>query len=202
MGCGPETDDQALVEQCLSGYRTAWEEFYRRFLPLVTRAVEKHMGRRAADPQDTVHEVFVTLYEDLKDYNPRYQLSSFIWTVAKRVCIDEYRMATAAKRSGNRVPVDHHDGSTEGATMVASDLDTPDDQMMGAQLVELVRRAFRDLGKRCGELLKLRYFEGLSFKEMAERLGRDKKTLAVQAGRCIEELRANYARREREGLRQ
>jgi RNA polymerase sigma-70 factor, ECF subfamily len=194
-----ELEDQALVRQCLSGDRRAWDAFYRQYLPLVHHAVEKQTSFRGEEVQDTVHEVFLALYEDLRDYDPSYKLSHFVWMVAKRVCVDQYRKSTALKRSGEKIALDHHDGALEGAMTVASSADPPDDRLAEAQLIQLVKQAFGDLGERCREILRLRYFEELPYKEMAPILETDKKTLAVQAGRCIDELRAYYTRRERGG---
>ncbi len=201
MRNAPDLEDQVLVSRCLSGARSAWDEFYRQYLPLVRHAVQRHGRHFGDDVHDTVQDVFVALYEDLKTYDPRYKLSKFVWMVAQRVCVDQYRKSTAAKRTGQRVPVDHHDGSSEGFMTLASHSDPVDSRLARAQLTEIVRAAFRDLGKRCKEILRLRYLEDLPFKEMAAILNTDKKTLAVQAGRCIDELRAYYARREREGLK-
>jgi RNA polymerase sigma-70 factor, ECF subfamily len=196
-----ELEDQALVRQCLLGERAAWDSFYRQYLPMVRHVAQRHTNFRGDDIQDTVHEVFLALYDALKDYDPSYKLSHFVWMVAKRVCVDQYRRSTALKRTGQKVAVDHHDGSVDGEMMLAVPLDPADDLLAGAQLMELVRKAFRDLGERCREILRLRYFEELPYKEMATILDTDKKTLAVQAGRCIDELRAVYECREREGLR-
>lgn len=192
--------DRILVEQCLSGSPGAWDEFYVQFLPLVQKAVSKNILFRGADLEDVVQNVFLTLYTDLKHYDSRYAVSKFIWVVAKQVCVDEYRRATASKRTGKTVAVDHHDSGQEAATTLKSALDLPEDQLERSEQLEILKRAFTNIGEKCRELLQLRYLEELPFKEIATLLGANKKSLAVQAGRCLDELRGTYADAEREGL--
>jgi RNA polymerase sigma-70 factor, ECF subfamily len=194
-------EDQLLVRLCLSQSRQAWDEFYVRFLPLVRRAVEKHAFVRMSDREDIVQDVFVSVHADLHKYDSRYKLSQFIWIVTKQVCVDHYRRAKAAKRDAWTVPVEHHDGSEDGYAMLRSLLNPQDQQLEAVEQSEILKAAFTELGEKCRDLLRLRFFEELSFKEIASILGANKKSLAVQAGRCIDQLRELFADTERMGLR-
>jgi RNA polymerase sigma factor (sigma-70 family) len=60
--------------------------------------------------------------------------------------------------------------------------------------------AFKELGEKCRQLVRLRYLQELSFKEIAGLLGTKEKTLAVQAGRCLRELKALYLKVEQGAL--
>ncbi|MFH1116161.1 MAG: sigma-70 family RNA polymerase sigma factor [Pseudomonadota bacterium] len=199
MDFRPKTDDRTLVEQCLAGSKTAWDELYERFLPLVRKVAWKYVGDQSGDMQDAVQDSFLSLYTSLGRFDTRYPLPRFVWTVAERVCIDRYRSRKTAKRNGETVPVDHHDGGAEGEAMVRSNSDAPEESLAKAEMVDLLRRAFRDLGEKCREILRLRYLEELPFKDVSRELGIAEKTLAVQTGRCIDELRAKYVRADKRG---
>lgn len=196
-----ESPDYLLVGRCLEGSKAAWDEFYDRYLPLVRKVIHSRLRCSESDMQDMVQNVFLALFTALSTYDDRYPLSRFVWVVGERICIDEYRKAIAGKRDGEHVSVNHHDHGDEDATMVKSDDDPQDDQVARAELVRLLRFAFRRLGDRCRELLRLRYIEELSFKEIVPLLGGKEKTLAVQAGRCLDELKTIYDRGQREGWR-
>jgi RNA polymerase sigma factor (sigma-70 family) len=196
-----EIQDRQLVGKCLEGSKPAWDEFYDRYLPLVRKVIHSRLRCSESDMQDMVQNVFLAIYTALGSYDERYPLSKFVWVIGERICIDEYRKGAAGKRDGEHVPVDHHDHGDESATMVRSDLDPQEDQVARAELVRLLRLAFRRLGDRCRELLKLRYIEELSFKEIVPILGGKEKTLAVQVGRCLDELKIAYDRGQREGWR-
>ena len=83
--------------------------------------------------------------------------------------------------------------------MVRANSDPPEDMVAKAETVELLKLVFRDLGRKCREVLRLRYLEELTFKDVSRILGVAEKTLAVQTGRCIDELRVKYLRAEKKG---
>jgi RNA polymerase sigma factor (sigma-70 family) len=192
MNCDVENQDRALVQQCLSGSREAWNEFYNRFWMLVSKAVRTKTRCKESDVQDLVQSVFLALCTSLKNYESRYPLSRFVWIVSERVCIDELRKSTAAKRGKATVPVNHHNGDDESAAIVLSSVDTQEQQLADAQVKQMLMAAFKRLGGKCQQLIRLRYLQELSFKEIASLLGVKEKTLAVQAGRCLRELKELY----------
>jgi RNA polymerase sigma factor (sigma-70 family) len=196
-----DTDDRRLVEQCLAGSKAAWDEFYDRYVLLVKKVIQLHVRCSESDLQDMVQNVFFALFTALGSYDNQYPLSKFVWVVGERVCIDEYRKSTAGKRDGRHVPVNHHDHGDEVATIVPSNLETQENQLATAELLQLLRLAFRQLSERCRELLRLRYIEELPFKEIVPLLGGKEKTLAVQAGRCLDELKAICDKTQPEGWR-
>ncbi len=197
----PQMDDRTLVEQCLAGSRSACDEFYERYFSLVRKVARRHGRHRAGDLEDSVQDIFLSLYTSLCKFDSQYPLSRFVCIVAERVCIDRYRAQKTAKRNGETVPVDHHDGGAEGAIMVRANSEHPEESLAKAETVDLLKLVFRDLGQKCREILRLRYLEELAFKDVSRILGIAEKTLAVQTGRCIDELKAKYLRAEKRGRR-
>jgi RNA polymerase sigma factor (sigma-70 family) len=196
-----EIRDRLLVGQCLEGSKAAWDEFYDRYLPLVRKVIHSRLRCSESDMQDMVQNVFLALFTALSTYDSRYPVSKFVWVVGERICIDEYRKAIASKRDGEHVSVNHHDHGDETTTTVSSNGDIQEDQLAKAELLALLRMAFRHLDDRCRDLLRLRYIEELSFKEIVPVLAGNEKTLAVQAGRCLDKLKAIYDQGQREGWR-
>jgi RNA polymerase sigma factor (sigma-70 family) len=192
--------DLLLVRECLSGSEQAWTDFYCRYQILVRNVVKRQKGIASWDMEDITQNVFVSLMSALKTYDPTFSLPNFICMVAERVCIDEYRRWTAGKRDGHTDPIDHHDSGQNGTRVVASNVDDQEDQLVQAELVSLLRHAFRGLAARCRELLRLRYYEELAYKEIAEILDGNENTLMVQARRCVDDLRAHCDELQRKGL--
>jgi RNA polymerase sigma factor (sigma-70 family) len=60
----------------------------------------------------------------------------------------------------------------------------------------------RALGAACRELLKLRYFDELSYREISQQLGASDNTLAVRSKRCLAELSAGYGEQVEKGSEQ
>jgi RNA polymerase sigma factor (sigma-70 family) len=197
MNCNGENRDRVLVQQCLSGSRQAWDEFYNRFWLLVSKAIRTKTRCKDSDLGDLVQSVFLALYTSLKTYDHQYPLSKFVWIISERVCIDEFRKSTAAKRAGSSVHLDHHNGDDDEAVMVRSNLDSQEQQLAEAEVKQILSTAFKRLGEKCQQLIRLRYLQELSFKEIERLLGEKEKSLAVRAGRCLKDLKELYLRAER-----
>ena len=191
-----ENQDRVLVEQCLAGSRQAWNEFYNRYCMLAAKAVRTKTRCGESDVQDLVQSIFLALYTSLQAYDFHYPLSRFVWIVSERVCIDEFRKSTAAKRDKATVPLNHHDGEDDSGLMIPSNLDNQEQQLSDAEGKHMLTAAFKQLGDKCRQIIRLRYLQELSFKEIASLLGSKEKSLAVQAGRCLRDLKDLYLKME------
>jgi RNA polymerase sigma factor (sigma-70 family) len=199
MNCDAESKDHELVRQCLAGSRQAWNDFYDRFLMLVSKVVRTKTRCRESDTQDLVQCVFLALYTSLKTYEHQYPLSKFVWMVSERICIDEFRKRASAKRAGATVPLNHHDGDDDEGVMVRSHSASQEQQLADAEVKQLLMKAFKLLAEKCRELIRLRYLKELSFPEISGLLGVKEKTLAVQTGRCLQDLKDHYLKVELDG---
>ena len=194
-----ENEDQLLVQECLAGSETAWNEFYSRFLGLIRSVVKRRASLSPADVEDMAQSTFLELATSLNNYDPGHSLARFVCVVTERVLIDDYRRTKAAKRDAETESVEHHDYNEEGARFIQSEIELPDRQMERAQLVSHLRGALGELDPRCRELIQLRYYDELPFSEIAAIVGLTENTLTVQTRRCLEKLRAKYKHLETRG---
>lgn len=194
------TGDQDLVARCLSGSRQAWDEFYARFVNLIRSVVRRHAKYQDADKEELVQQVFLSLIPALKTFDPEYPLSRFVCVIAERACADQYRAIHAAKRSGKKVLLDHHDDTSEGAEVIVSNMDDQEAILSKAQDRKFLSMALSELGEKCRELLRLRFYEEYPLAEIAQLWKVKANTLAVQTRRCLDELKARYREMTREGL--
>jgi RNA polymerase sigma-70 factor, ECF subfamily len=192
MAMRDENQDQLLVQSCLAGSETAWNQFYSRFVGLIRSVVRRQAGLSLSDLQDITQSTFLALATSLNNYDSKQSLARFVCVVAERVLIDEYRRTRAAKRNAETDSVEHHDGEEDGSRMVESALEPPDRQMEKAQLVSYLRGAIGGLDPRCRELIHLRYYDELPFSEIAAVIGLTENTLTVQTRRCLEKLKVVY----------
>jgi|UniRef100_A0A7C4AS32 RNA polymerase sigma factor (sigma-70 family) len=183
--------EATLVRQCLAGSETAWRELYGRFVVLVRNVISKHARLTEPEIDDITQTVFLTLTSALRNFDAQHSLSSFICLVTERVLVDELRKGSAAKRSALTLSVDNHDGSDE-ASQIQSPEDLPDVLIERFEQALLLRTALDQIDADCRDLLKLRYFKGLSFNEIAVMLGVAENTLNVRANRCLTKLKAAY----------
>jgi RNA polymerase sigma-70 factor (ECF subfamily) len=178
-----------LVEGCLSGSEKAWEKLYSRYVGLVRGIVRRRMRSSPEEQEDMTQAVFLELLTALGSFDGRRFLPGFIATIAHRVCIQEYRTATALKRHGTTSAIDHHGSGQDGAVAAVSQDPTPEDRFAEGELIACMRDGLRELDPDCQELLRARYHDDLPYEEISDRLGLSRKNLAVRLHRCLSRLR-------------
>lgn len=121
--------------------------------------------------EDIVQETFITFWDDPSKYNPnRGTLRTFLLTIAHRKAVDVVRSEVARSRREQRPP----DASHEDV----------EDEVSTRDLSETVRRALDELSEGEREAIVLAYYGGLSYVQVAERLGAPEGTVKsrIRAG--------------------
>jgi RNA polymerase sigma factor (sigma-70 family) len=185
-----------LIERCNRGDRQAWEEFYGRYVGMISAAVRKQCVKDPSQVDDICQDVFVSLFQALKSYDPARSIEAYILEIVRRIRIDRYRKDSAAKRGGNNPnprPLNVLDGEDQrGYVTVASPDENQETSLIKAQESLLLRRALAAISEHCRKLLGLRYENGLSYLEMSVKLGVKEVTLRSQVQRCLSSLGQHY----------
>lgn len=155
--------DSALVARVAQRDERAFEELYDRHGASV-ESVARRVLRDPALAQDVVQETFAGLWTAPDKFSPdRGSLRSFLVTVAHRRAIDLVRSEVARSRREQRPPdIDHASVEDEALTRTVSDV---------------VRSALADLPPDEREPIGLAYLQGLSYAEVARRLGQPEGTV-------------------------
>jgi RNA polymerase sigma-70 factor (ECF subfamily) len=201
MGRRNESQDFALVQECLAGSEPAWRDFYARFVGLIKSVIARKARLSPQDVQDVVQLVFLDLTTALKGYDPVTSLPHFVCVITERVLIDEFRKGKAAKRHAETRTLEHHNSGEETGANLMSAVELQDKQMERAELALRLKHAIDDLDDRCRELIRLRYYKELPFGDISEMLGVSENTVTVQTRRCLERLRTIFSALEAKGNR-
>jgi len=128
---------------------------------------------------DAVQEAFLRLLgaptEDVRD------LRSYLFRIAGNIVIDEHRRRV---RVGALI-----DFSVALDASAPDPSPSPDAALMSAETLAELERALSDLSPRSREVLLLHKFEGLSYSEIADRLGIAKNTVMVHMANAMSTLR-------------
>ena len=134
---------------------TDWERIVREHGPRVFGTAWRILGH-AADAEDVVQEVFLQAHQ-LEALRPVRFWSAFLHRLAACRALDRLR-----QRRGT-VPLD-------GQDTPCSD-DGPEATAIGNELAGRLREAVAALPEREAEVFCLRYYDELSYEEIAETLG-------------------------------
>ena len=197
MGCRQANgrsvnDDAALVGRCVAGDERAFRELVQRYQARVY-SLAYRMLRIREDAEDITQETFVRMFRAASRYDPERPFSSWLFTIASRLCIDHMRR--------RRVPTismfQREHGSTEEWTLELPD-QGPGPVEETEQLEEEQRmRALVDrLPEHYRIVVMLRHQEDLSYEEIAEALDMPLGTIKARIHRARGLLRELLERGE------
>jgi RNA polymerase sigma factor (sigma-70 family) len=184
-----ETDDLDLVAAVRAGDDRAFEVLFLRYQPRIAAYVGG-MVRDHGRAEDITQEVFMSALRRLRADDEREILfRPWIYEIAKNKCIDAYRRG----RNMDEVSLDAHDesGVAEHGRL-AEPRATPDAAVEGKLAFDNLRGAFGGLSPVHHDILVMREFEGLSYREIGERLGMTRPAVESTLFRARKRLGEEY----------
>ncbi len=156
--------DQQLVKRVQEGDKRAFDllviKYQHKILGLVSRYV-----RDASEVQDVTQEAFIKAYRAL----PRFRGDSAFYTWIYRIAINtakNHLMAKSRRPPGSDVDIEDAE-YYEGASAL-KDIETPENQLFGEELKNVVNKAISQLPEDLRTAVTLREFDGLSYEEIAD----------------------------------
>lgn len=116
------------------------------------------------DAEDITIQTFSRAFDRIKTYKEQYTFKTWLITISKNIHIDLLRKA---KSSINSKITDHEDDTVY---KVADESPTPEDKLITEQNLAKLLRDIKKLKPHYQEVINLRYFQELSYKEISEEL--------------------------------
>jgi RNA polymerase sigma factor (sigma-70 family) len=162
----PARSEHHLVADVRRGDDSAFEELFSRYRARVGAYV-RGMVRDHGRAEDLVQEVFLSALRRLRETDRPVAFQPWIYEIARNACIDEFRRT----RRVYEVPLETDERSPRDDCNMTSHDPTPDAAVESKQRLEDLRRALDGLSESHHRILLLREFEGLSYREIGERMG-------------------------------
>ena len=177
---GSNTEDAALAAAVAGGDRDALETAFERYGGAVM-SIAKRVLRDEGLAEDVVQDVFVSFWSAPHKFDPeRGSLRTFLVTLGHRRAVDTVRSEEARTRREERQP--------EGGAPASID-----DEVWARALSDSVRSALNDLTDDEREAITLAYFGGLSYVEVAARLGAPEGTVKSRIRTGMRKLSSSLA---------
>src|SRR4051795_740087 len=159
--------DATLVAAVRRGDDRAFEQLYSRYQRRISSYVfgmVKDHGRA----EDITQEVFISALRRMRETDRAIAFKPWIYEIAKNACIDQFRRS----RRAEEVSMDAGEGlgQADHGRLAAAE-PTPDDAVDAKQQLDHLCGAFGGLSDSHHEILVLREFEGLSYREIGDRMG-------------------------------
>ncbi|MDX2196944.1 MAG: sigma-70 family RNA polymerase sigma factor [Cytophagales bacterium] len=178
--------DFLLVERAIrQDDQKAYAELMKRYRKSVFHLVLK-MVRNADEAEDLTIEAFAKAFKGLHKFNPEFTFSTWLFRIATNNCIDYIRKKRVQTTSID-TPMKDNDGDEMSIDIKDNALD-PEDEAIKQQKIDLIRTIVTKLPSKYQVLIKMRYFQELSYEEIAETLEFPLGTVKAQLHRAKELL--------------
>ena len=169
--------DHGLLERYRNGDASAFRELVVRYQRPVYNAAFWVL-RNADDARDVAQTVFLRVAERSEDYDPSHKFFSWIYRIAVNESLNLLR------RHGREEALD------EDADFPDGDAADPQQRLEDDQRSRLLRHALMKMSVADRTVITLRHFSELSYKEIAEVLAIDEKTVKSRLFEARQRLRA------------
>lgn len=147
--------------------------FYRQ--PLYLMILK--MTNNPDEADDLTLETFGKAFRSLHLYTPTHSFSTWLFSIASNKCIDHIR-----HKRMNMVPLSDLSSSQDDLYEfpLPSDVPNPEEEVINAQRAKMLRDVVAQLKPPYRRIIELRYFDELSYEEIAQRLHLPMGTIKVQ----------------------
>jgi RNA polymerase sigma-70 factor (ECF subfamily) len=170
-----DSEERVLIARAVGRDTEAFSELYQRHHDVVLRCVQRVIGNRP-DAQDITSDVFMRAWRAIDRFEDRnVPILTWLCTIARRLSINylEKRHEFSLDEIGDRPS--HGEGPEEIAER--------------EWITNCVRDAVSDLPETQREIVSKRYFEHLSYLEIADSIGKPPGTIRVINHRALRSLR-------------
>jgi len=157
--------DLALVEKALNGNQSAYAELMNKYRESIYFMMLK-MVRKEDDAEDLTIEAFGKAFNRLHQYSPSYAFSTWLFKIASNNAIDFIRKKRIKVTSMDSAYT-NSDGENVRIDVESSERD-PEEVTIHLEKVKLMREVVKTLKPRYRDLIEKRYFEELSYEEIAQ----------------------------------
>jgi RNA polymerase sigma-70 factor (ECF subfamily) len=173
--------DLQLVDKARLGDQAAFAKLMDRYRESVYFTMMK-MVRNADDADDLTIEAFGKAFSRLDQYSPSFAFSTWLFKIASNNCIDFMRKKRV-KLTSMETGITKDNGESIRYDAKSNTLD-PEETIIHNQKVKHMRELVSQLKPRYRELVEKRYFEELSYEEIAEELDLPLGTVKAQLFRA------------------
>ncbi len=174
-------DDHSLVHKAVNGEKAAFSILFDRYRsPLL-----HFIGQRTldgADAADLAMEAFGKAFLKLRSFVPNHAFSTWLFKIAYNHCIDHARRQKLRRR--HQAPFD-----ADTLSRLPANALNPEEEMVRQERIAMIFTLLQELDPRYRQMIELRFYEEMSYDEIAAHLGLPIGTVKAQLFRAKEMMR-------------
>jgi len=180
-----------LLARCRRGEADAWDKLFDTHYAAAGRFIFQLAPDFSHEDADEIcQEVFLSVIKSLNAFNGESRFQTWLFRIATNKARDFREKRIAAKRGGGQTPISLQAENPEtGLTPdPPSSAPGPDEFLMNAEQMGLMRESLERLDEPCRQIVELRYFGDLSYEELSATLNLNVKTVSSRLSKCLDRL--------------
>ncbi|MDD5141325.1 MAG: sigma-70 family RNA polymerase sigma factor [Verrucomicrobiales bacterium] len=183
--------EMELLARCRRGEADAWDKLFDAHYAAAGRFIFQLAPDFSHEDADEIcQEVFLSVIKSLNAFNGESQFQTWLFRIATNKARDFREKRIAAKRGGGQTPISLQAENPETGLLPdpPSNAPGPDEFLMNAEQIGLMRESLDQLDEPCREIVELRYFGDLSYEELSATLNLNVKTVSSRLSKCLDRL--------------
>jgi RNA polymerase sigma-70 factor, ECF subfamily len=156
------TTDENIVERALTGDAEAFGELVRRWERRIFALTYGMLGREE-DARDATQETFIAAFRNLRGFRGEAKVSSWLHRIAVNQCITRQRRAKVRSETALE-----DEQEKDAGTFATPAVHSPARVVEKRQITQAVRKAINSLPVELRQVVVMKEFEDLTFKEIAD----------------------------------
>ena len=173
--------DLVLVERALNGDQSAYAKLMEMYRESIYFMMLK-MVRKEDDADDLTIEAFGKAFNRLHQYSPSYAFSTWLFKIASNNCIDFIRKKRIKVTSMDSAYTNSN-GENVSIDVESTERD-PEEVAIHLEKVKTMREVVKTLKPRYRDLIEKRYFQELTYEEIAKEMDLPLGTVKAQLFRA------------------
>ncbi len=176
-----------MIQAARAGDEQAYRDFLAAYGPRLYGYFFRATGS-AHDSEDLLSEVMIRLLRRLGDYDERGRFEPWLFSIAANLVRDRIRRSRVRPSMASLASDDGEHASLGDG--LAGDPQPVDADLMAAEAGEALSAALAELDERSRQMVLLRHFSEMSFKEIAKMFECPVGTVLAKVHRALKALRA------------
>ena len=138
---------------------TVFNDIWKEYYPKLT--VYLNTAYFLSDTEDVVQEILLKVYNNLHRYNPIYSFNTWIYSIAKNCAVDSFRKNLITSKVLTAV-------ISDVGIISLNNNETPEKLLIKREIQTCVAECIKNLPERERQITFLKFYEGLSYKEISK----------------------------------
>ncbi|MFQ5732558.1 MAG: RNA polymerase sigma factor [Planctomycetaceae bacterium] len=180
-----DRDDRDLMQRVQDGQWELFDALVRRYRGPLQRVAANKLGDDGS-AEDVVQETFLAVFAARQTYNPKFAFRTWLWTILLNLCRRELSKtrrrpqvfaASNVRKAAGRPPLREPSTDESGLT-----------HLLHGERTDLLAKQLDLLPEVQADAIRLRFFGGLKYREIAQTMGGSEIAAKVRVRKGLDTL--------------